>query len=216
MKQEELSPEEAAEWEAAQKKFRARMRGMTIFCLMLAAPIAVGGYLVWRVQAHLGADQAWAEAELKKPNPDPLAYGSLGSIYLNQKRVAEALPLLKTAAALEAKAKNSAEAHFLYVEAEIEAQNGAVPGASRGEALGALKDVLSYADSMPQGPRAAAWHGAGKLYQYMGLTPEAQVCLKEAWVLQPDDWVDEGQGRRFKDQGIASTYQKDYSATVYP
>jgi tetratricopeptide (TPR) repeat protein len=191
------------------------MRGMTIFCLMLAVPICIGAYLVLRVQWHMAADQRWAEAELQKATPDPLAYGALGSIYLNDGRVAEALSLLKHASELEMKAENSAEAHIIYVEANIEGLKKNVPGASRETALASLKEMLGYADKMPQGPDAAAWHGAGKLYAYMGLTEEARISLKKAADLQPDDWVDEGGGRRYKHPGISSTYQKDFSGAEY-
>jgi tetratricopeptide (TPR) repeat protein len=212
---EELSPEERAEWEKAQKKFRARMRGMTIFCLLLAVPICIGAYLVWRVKAHMAADQVWAEAELKKTEPDPLAYGALGSIYLNEGRIAESLPLLKRASEIESRAGNSAEAHLIYVEAHIEGLKNKVPGASQALAVAALKEMLSYTDKLAQGPRAAAWHGAGKLYGYLGMPAEALDSLKKAADLQPDDWVDEGGGRRYKRPGIASTYQKDYSGALY-
>jgi tetratricopeptide (TPR) repeat protein len=211
IKVEDLTPEELAEWEKAQKKFRARMRGMTLFCLILAVPIAIGAFLVWRVNSRVASDKAWAEAELKKPDPNPLAHGALGSILLNEGRVAEALPLLKKAAALERKTAASASAHLIYVEANLEGLKKSLPEASKSEALAALKSLMQYIDTLAQGPRAAAWHGAGKLYQHLGMRAEALQSLKKASDLQPDDWVDLGGGRRYKHRGISSTYQKDYS-----
>lgn len=211
----DLTPEEQAEWEKAQKKYRARMRGMTIFCLMLAVPIGIGAYLVWRVNARMAEDKAWALAELKKPAPDELAYGALGSIYLNEGKIAESLPLLKRAAALELKAGKGSGAQMIYVEALLEGIKKNLPGADRNEALATLAGMLLAAEALPQGPAAAAWHGAGKLYQHLGLKDEALKCLKKAQEMQPDDWVDEGGGRRYKHRGIASTYQKDYSGALY-
>jgi tetratricopeptide (TPR) repeat protein len=213
---ETLSAEEALEWEKAQKKYRARMRGMAIFCLILAVPIAIGAVLVWRMHGQAAADRAWAEAELSKPEPAPAAYGVLGSLDLNEGKIAEALPLLKRASDLEAKDAQAVEAHLIYVEAHIEGLAHKVPGADSDLARAALKEMLAYAEKLPEGPRAGAWHGAGKLYKHLGDANEALHCLKKASELQPDDWVDEGGGRRFKQPGIASTYQKDYSGALYP
>jgi tetratricopeptide (TPR) repeat protein len=212
---ESLNDQELAEWEAVQKKFRARMRGMIIFCLLLAVPIGIGAYLVLKMKAGLARDKAWAEAELKKAEPNPLAYGALGTMALNEGRVAEALPLLKKASALEAASKSSVQAHLIFVEAQLEGVKHAVAGGSKDEAQAALKELLGYADALPQGQRAAAWHGAGKLYAAMDEKEKARECLKKASELQPDDWVDEGGGRRYKHRGIASTYQKDYAGALY-
>ena len=212
---EELTPEELAEWEKAQKKFRARMRGMTIFCLILAVPIFIGAWLVWRMHLRTAADRAWAVAEMAKPSPDPMAYGALGSIFLNEGRVAEALPLLTKAAALEKAQGMSVQAHVVLAEAHLEGLKQALPGASREAAIASIREMLGYADKLPQGPDAAAWHAAGKLYAHLGMRVEATECLKKAADLQADDWVDEGNGHRYKHRGIASTYQKDYSGALY-
>jgi len=216
IKLEDLSPEELAEWNKAQKKFKARMRGMTIFCLILALPIGIGAYLVWHVNARMADDKAWAEAEMKKAQPDPLAYGSLGSILLNEGKPAEALPLLARAAAIEKKSGASVQAHLIYAEAQLEGLKKNVPAASRQGAVDAITEMLAYADKLPQGRQAAAWHGAGKLYEHLGMHAEALKSLKKSVDLQPDDWVDEGAGRRYKHRGIASAYQKDYSGALYP
>lgn len=212
---ESLSAEELAEFEKAQKKYRARMRGMTLFCLILAVPIFIGAYLVWRVKGRAAEDKAWAEAELAKPKPDERAFGALGSSYLNEGRIAESLPLLKKAAAIEAKGRGAVEAHLILVEAHLAGLEKKLPEANAAEAAAALQEMLSYVPALPQGPAAGAWHGAGKLYLHLGMREKALECLKKASELQPDDWVDEGGGRRFKHRGIASIYQKDYSGALY-
>lgn len=187
------------------------MRGMTIFCLILAVPIAIGAYLVWRVRSNVASDKAWAETELSKPVPNPLAYGALGSITLNEGKIAEALPLLKKAVGLEKISAKSASAHLIYVEANLEGMKKGLPGASKHEALAAMASLMTYIERLPQGPQAAAWHGVGKLYQHLEMPAQALQSLKKASDLQPDDWVDMGDGRRYKHRGISSTYQKDYS-----
>lgn len=203
----ELTPEE-------QRKFRARMRGMTIFCLLLAVPIGIGAYLVWRVQARIAEDKAWAQAELQKPRPSPFAYGAMGSILLNEGKVAEALPLLKKASDLEAAEKTSAKAHLIYAEAHLEGLKRKLPEARKEAAVAAIQEMLAYTSKLPQGRAAAAWHGAGKLYQHLGMKAEGLECLKKASEMQPDDWVEEGPGLRYKHKGLSSAYQKDYSGAL--
>ena len=207
-----LSPEEQAEWLKADKKFKARMRGMTIFCLLLAVPICIGAWLVIRVKLRIRSDRAWAVAELAKPQPAEMAYGVLGSIDLNDGQVADSLPLLKMAAQLEARRGETVQAHLMYVEALIEGEKSKLPGASRAEELAVLKSAEAMAAKLPRSRAAAAYHGAGKLYAYLGLKTEALALLKKAVELQPDDWVDEGGAKPYKHRGISSTYEKDYAA----
>jgi tetratricopeptide (TPR) repeat protein len=140
-----------------------------------------------------------------------MAHCSLGSIYLNEGRISQALPLLAQSATAEKKSRRSAKAHKILVEAHLEGLKKGVEGASRAGALRALDSLQAYADTLPQGAAAAAWHGAGKLYQHLGIREKALESLKKASELQPDDWVDLGGGRRYKHRGISSAYQKDYS-----
>src|SRR5882724_9302532 len=86
----------------ARKKLGRRLVSMAVFMVILAIPIGIGAYRVWRLRVGLHEEQLLAEAELAKPQPKPDAFGSLGAIYLDQGRIAEALPLLERAAQIEA------------------------------------------------------------------------------------------------------------------
>jgi tetratricopeptide (TPR) repeat protein len=207
-KERELSQEDLEK----ARKTKAQLRGITIFFLIWAVPILIGTWLVLRVNRSIAKDKAWAEAELQKSSPDPRAWGALGAIDLNEGRIEEALPRLKKASEIEKASGQDVKAHLIYVEALLEARKKALPEWNEAEAVGVLKQMLDYADKLPKGRSAAAWHGAGKLYQHLEKPKEALACLKKASELQPDDWVDEGGPAPYKYRGIASTYAKDYAA----
>jgi Flp pilus assembly protein TadD len=213
-KQHEAGPEPAADEAAQRKKLNARLRGMTIFLVILAVPVLIGGWLVIRVKRQMAAERSWAEAELKKPAPDPQAYGVLGSQLLSDGRTAEAEPLLKRAAELEAQEGKRVTARVLRAEALLEGLKKGLPGFSRDEAAKVVSEIEAVAPKLPQGRAAAAWHAAGKLWIHVGEREKAVKALAEAVRLQQDDWVDEGEGRRYKSRGVASIYAKDLAGAA--
>lgn len=181
---------------------------MLAFLVLLAVPVAIGVYKVWKYHRGVAAAKAWAEAELEKPKPDPLAYGVLGGIALDQGRLDEALPLLAMAVKVEAARGESAQDHLTFAKAHIEGSKKGLPGAGREAALKALEAAQGLASKLPQGRAAATWFGVGLQYRSLGEKQRAIACFSKAAELQPDDWVDEGPGKRYKKRGIASYYQK--------
>ncbi len=71
---------------------------------------------------------------------------------------------------------------------------------------------MTLADGLPTGRQAATYFSAGLFYRQLGRQDEALVALQKAVALQPDDWVDEGQGVRYKKSGLAGYYQKMLAA----
>ncbi len=209
---ESLNPEERAAWDKAQAKHKRRMMSMLVFCLILAVPIGIGAYKLLKLNRHLKQAETWAVAELTKADPDPMAYGVLGSLRLDQGKLVEALPLLAKAVALESARGDSGQDHLTYAKANIDGLKKQVSGASREEALKALAGAKELATKLPQGRAAATFHGAGILYKAMGEKDLGIASLKEACRLQPDDWVDEGNGKRYKRQQISGAYAKDLAA----
>lgn len=192
----------------ALKKQRARERGYWIFFLIFSAPVLIGLYLVIRSQRAIHAEQAWAQAELAKAQPAPAAYGVRGAGLLADGKSAEALPLLEKAVAFEAAGgtRNGAKALMLLIEAEIDAAPDKVKPS--------LLQLERRAPLLAQGQSAAAWHAAGKLYAHIGAKQDAVRCLKKAVELQPDDWVQNPDGTRYKARGIASIYEKDLAGAT--
>lgn len=196
----------------ALRQHRRRMLSMGVFLGIFCLPVLIGTYLVWRTHRAIAAEQAWASAELAKPEPAPAAYGVRGAGLLSKGQAAEAVPLLRRAADLEAAAGPAAgvKAKVMLVEALLmRAQGRADP-----EALAALAELERRAPGLTQGQQAAAWHAAGKLYRHAGRTEDARRCLAKAVELQPDDWVQRPDGQRYKHRGISSIYQKDLAAAL--
>lgn len=192
----------------ALKKQRARERGYWIFFLIFSLPVLIGIYLVIRSQRAIHAEQAWAQAELAKPQPNPAAYGVRGAGLLSDGKAAEALPLLEKAVVLEAQGgtRVGAKALMLLIEAQIDAAPDKVKPS--------LAQLELRASQLSQGQSAAAWHAAGKLYAHIGAKQDAVRCLKKAVELQPDDWVQNPDGTRYKARGISSIYEKDLAGAT--
>jgi tetratricopeptide (TPR) repeat protein len=145
-----------------------------------------------------------------------MAYGVRGAGLLNEGKPLEAVPLLEKAAALEAadQPRAGVKALLMLIEAQLEALKDGLPGVERAQALERLRQLEARAAGLAQGPQAAAWHAAGKLYEHLGSKPDAIRCLKKAVELQPDDWVTAQNGQRYKHRGIASIYEKDYAGAA--
>jgi tetratricopeptide (TPR) repeat protein len=212
----ENTPEAAELDEArAQKKLARRLTGMAVFMFILAIPVFIAGWRLWNVRHGLKVEQRLAEAELQKARPNPVAYGSLGAIYLDQGRVAEALPLLEKASKIEAAAGSGTQDTLTLAKAHVVGAAMKVPGASRLAAEAALQTALALGDKLPQGRKAATYFSAGMFYRELGRKEAAQKALETAVALQPDDWVDEGNGVRYKQAGIAGHYQKMLARTPF-
>jgi tetratricopeptide (TPR) repeat protein len=197
----------------ARQKLARRLVSMAVFMVILAVPIAIGAYRIWRLRTGLREEQLLAEAELKKPQPKPDAYGSLGALYLEQGRIAEALPLLEQAARIEAAGKRGTQDSLTLAKAHLLGSEKGVPGALTSSAAAALKQSLSLAEGLPVGRKAATYFSAGLFYRQLGQKAEALAALEKAVALQPDDWVDEGAGVRYKKAGLSGYYQKMLAAT---
>jgi tetratricopeptide (TPR) repeat protein len=212
---EDLSPEERAAWDEAQKKLRRRLSSMMLVCLMLLVPVLIGAGKLWLAYHHVHEAQDWAEAQLKLPQPDSKAYSVLGSVYLDQDKIADALPLLSKAVALESKAGDSTQDHLTFAKAQILGLKEGVAGCSAQSADQALQEALKLADKLPQGRKAATYHGAGMFYlENLKDKAKAVACLSVASQLQKDDWVDEGNGKRYKWIEISSAYAKDLAGAM--
>ena len=196
----------------ARKKLQRRLVSMGVFLVILAIPVGIGAYRVWRFHRALNEEQALAELELQKPQPRPEAFGSLGSIYLDQGRIAEALPLLEKAAALESAAKSGTQDHLTLAKAYLLGAEKGLPGATQAKSAEALKESLALAAGLSSGRQAATYFSAGLFYRQLGRKDEALQALGKAVSLQPDDWVDEGGGVRYKKAGLAGYYQKMLAA----
>lgn len=189
------------------------MTSMLAFLVVLAVPVAIGAYKVWKYYQKIGAAEAWAVSELAKPKPDPLAYGVLGGILLDQGKIAEALPFLDKAVVIERAASESAQDHLTFAKAHIQGAQAKLESADKAKALKALDEATKIAAKLAKGRAAATWFGAGLQYKAAGEMEQAKRCFGKAVELQPDDWVDEGEGRRYKKRGIASYYAKVYAGS---
>lgn len=192
----------------AQKKLRRRLVSMAVFMVLLAVPIVIAAWRFWRIQDDVRQAEARSLAELAKPQPMPAAYGVLGSIRLDQGRLAEALPLLQKASALELADGRDTRDSLTYAKALIAASKAKVAGASLDAADQALKQALQLADKQAQGKRAATYFSAGLFWRDMGHKADAVKALEKACALQPDDWVAGPAGLRYKSRGLSSYYQK--------
>jgi hypothetical protein len=199
----------------ALRKQKARERGYWLFFLIFSLPVLIGLYLVWRSQRAIHAEQAWAQAELAKPRPDPQAYGVRGAGLLAEGKPLDALPLLQKAAATEAAGgpELGAKAQMMYIEAMLVAREQD-PTRPQAPILIELLKLEQRAAKLAQGQQAAAWHAAGKLYGHLDAKADAIRCLKKAVELQPDDWVQNADGTRYKYRGVASIYEKDLAAAT--
>lgn len=196
----------------ARQKLNRRLVSMGVFLVILAVPVAIGVARVWNFRHGIQEEQRLAETELQKAQPNPQAFGSLGSIYLDQGRLDEALPLLEKAAAIEGASKAGTQDHLTLAKALILGSQKGLPGASQAKAAEALQQSLALAEGLPSGRKAATYFSAGIFYRQLGRKDEALKALEKAAALQPDDWVDEGQGVRYKKSGLASYYQKMLAA----
>jgi tetratricopeptide (TPR) repeat protein len=196
----------------ARQKLQRRLVSMGVFLVILAIPVGIGAYRVWRFHQAVNEEQKLAEAELKKPQPRSEAFGSLGSIYLDQGRVAEALPLLEKAAAIELAGKTGTQDHLTLAKAYLMGSQNGIADATQAKAAEALQQSIALAQGLSQGRQAATYFSAGVFYRQMGRKDEALKALDKAVTLQPDDWVDEGKGVRYKKSGLASYYQKMLAA----
>lgn len=196
----------------ARQKLNRRLVSMAVFLVILAIPVGIGAYRVWRFYRGVHEEQLLGEAELKKGQPNPEAYGSLGAIYLEQGRISEALPLLEKAAQLEAVSKKSSQDSLTLAKAHLVGSQKGVPGATTASAESALKQSLALAQGLPVGRQAATYFSAGFFYRQLGKKSEALAALQKAVDLQPDDWVDEGAGVRYKKSGLSGYYQKVLAA----
>jgi tetratricopeptide (TPR) repeat protein len=183
-----------------------------LFLLPVGAVVAQ----FWALRADSSAAEREAQKELASPAPGRAAWGVLGSIRLEQGRIAEALPLLGKAAALEAVAGNDARDTLALAQANLEGAGKGVPGTSRQDAATALLQAQALAPRLPKGKQAATWFSAGLIWQDLGRTTESIQDLKKAVALQPDDWVDEGGGVRYKSAGLSAYYQKMLAGAMEP
>jgi tetratricopeptide (TPR) repeat protein len=171
--------------------------------LALPVALAVGRFslIYWdRFQAERAAT-----AELAHPGPASAAYGVLGGIRLEQGRLAEAVPLLQQAAAIELADRSGTRDTLCLAKALIGLDRPA-------EAAAALKQAEALTDKAAQGQRARTYFSAGLFWRQMGRKAEAVADLRQAVALQPDDWVDLGPGGREKSAGLSGYYQKMLAA----
>jgi tetratricopeptide (TPR) repeat protein len=211
MDEEQVIPSADEEARARQKLGR-RLVSMAVFMVILAVPIGIGAYRVWRLRTGLHEEQLLAEAELTKAQPKADAYGSLGAIYLDQGRIAEALPLLERAAQIEAAGKKDTQDSLTLAKAHLLGSQKGVAGALTSSAVAALAQSLELAQGLPTGRQAATYFSAGLFYRQLGKKAEALAALEKAVAMQPDDWVDEGAGVRYKKAGLSGYYQKMLAA----
>jgi len=174
--------------------------------LFLPLGLALGQFLALR--SDRSAAEAAALRELASPAPKRDAWGVLGTIRLEQGRVADALPLLVKAASLEAETGVDTRDSLSLAKANLDGLSLGVPGASAAGAESALLQAQGEAEHLAQGKRAATWFSAGEFWLRMGRRSEALAALRKAVALQRDDWGDEGGGLRFKSAGISAYYQR--------
>jgi len=180
--------------------------------------LPVGGVLAQFWALRLDSDRAEREAqrELATPTPGRSAWGVLGTIRLDQGRIAEALPLLRKASALEAAAGDDSQDTLALAKANLEGALKGLPGASLQDAEAALVRAQALAPLLPKGKSAATYFSAGLFWQDLGRQNEAVADLQKAVALQPDDWVDEGGGVRYKSAGLSAYYQKMLAGALEP
>jgi tetratricopeptide (TPR) repeat protein len=179
---------------------------------LLALPMGLplGRFALIRWDQHRA--EAAAMAALAQPQPLPSAYGVLGGIRLEQGRLAEAIPLLQTAARWEASQGRDTRASLCLAKAMIDGSAQGVPGANLGDAMDALQQAERLAKALSVGKQAQTYFSAGLFWRQLGRHREALQDLGLAVRLQPDDWVDLGPEGREKTAGLAGYYQKMLAA----
>lgn len=194
-----------------------KKRAWSVFVAVLFL-LPVGAVLAqfWALRSDSSAAEREAQKELASPAPRRAAWGVLGTIRLEQGRIAEALPLLRKAAALEAVAGDDARDTLALAQADLEGARKGIPGASLQDAEAALLEAEALASRLPKGRMAATWFSAGLIWQDLGRPKESIQDLKKAVALQPDDWVDEGGGVRYKTAGLSAYYQKMLAGAMEP
>lgn len=175
---------------------------------VLFLPAFLGLAQYWALRSDRNSAEIAAEAELVKPVPKRDAWGVLGTIRLEQGRIADALPLLQKAAALEKAGGHDTRDSLSLVKANLEGAAAGIPGASLQAAAADLEQAQVLAESLPKGKRAATWFRAGMFWEDLGRKQEAVRALRKAVSLQSDDWVDLGGGVRYKSAGLSAYYQK--------
>jgi len=180
---------------------------MLVLCLFLL-PLGVLLAQFWMQRWDSRCAEQAAQNELSASAPRPQAWGVLGSIRLEQGRIADALPLLRKASAIEASGAGDSRDTLALVQADLDGSAQGLPGASRREAEAMLVRAQDIAAGLPMGRRAATWFSAGLFWRDLGRSGEATEALTKAAALQPDDWVDQGGGHRTKSAGLAAYYQK--------
>ncbi len=209
----EISEAEAL---AADKKLRRRMNSMLIFLALLGLPVAIGAWRLWVIYSDIGASERWALAQIAAPKPDTRAWGVLGSVYLDQGKIAQALPLLLKATQVEVDRDATGRDWLTLAKAQMLGSAQGLSIASKVQAEAALAKAESIAATLAQGRAAATYFSAGLFYQELGLQDKAVAALSKAVALQADDWVDQGAGQRYKQRGIASYYAKMLAAATMP
>jgi tetratricopeptide (TPR) repeat protein len=194
-----------------------RHRAWSVFVAVLfVLPVAAVLAQYWALRSDSSAAEQEAQRELASPSPGRSAWGVLGGIRLDQGRIAEALPLLRKASALEAASGTDSQDTLALAKANLEGSLQGLPGASRRDAEVALFLAQALAPRLAKGKQAATWFSAGLFWQDLGRPNEAVADLQKAVALQPDDWVDEGGGVRYKSAGLSAYYQKMLAGAMEP
>ena len=141
----------------------------------------------WALRSDSGRAEQEAQRELASAAPGRSAWGVLGSIRLDQGRIAEALPLLRKASSLEAAAGDDSQDTLALAKANLEGALKGLPGASRRDAESALVLAQALAPHLPKGKSAATYFSAGLFWQDLGRPKEAVEDLEKAVALQLDD-----------------------------
>lgn len=182
-----------------------------LVAVLMALPVALvlGRYGTMRLDRHRA--EALAQRELSLPQPRPEAYGVLGTIRMEQGRLAEALPLLEKAAELE-RAGGGTRDTLSLAKARLDALDRGLPGVDADQVAAALRQAETVGDLGPPGLRAQTRFSAGLFWGRLGRRDLGLADLRLAVALQPDDWVDQGGGRRQKSPGLSAYYQRMLAA----
>jgi tetratricopeptide (TPR) repeat protein len=187
---------------------------LVLALFLLPLGVLLGQY--WALGSDRSGAEREAEKELASLRPRRAAWGVLGTIRLEQGRINEALPLLRKASDMEAAAGDDSHDTLALVQAELKGAGEGMPGASQKAAERALLRAEALAPKLPQGRQAATWFSAGTFWQELGRRKKAVADLQLAVALQPDDWVDDGGGRRYKSAGLSAYYQKMLAGAMEP
>lgn len=186
--------------------FRLRRLGPWLTAAVFLLPLAAVVLVFCRQETDFRAAERLAEGQLSRARPAPAAWEVLGEVRLKQGRIAEALPLLERASALERAGRSSARATLSLAEAELEGARSGVPGTGPAAASETLGRAEALAPLLSRGQRAAAWFSAGELELGLGRRERAVADLRRAVALQKDDWTGDGPERR-RVAGLAEYYR---------